>query len=45
MLATDPLPMAPVPLVLLLEKVVQGLPNLSGEASQTVLCADKGGVS
>lgn len=45
MLATNPLLMALVPLALLLEKVIQGLPNLSGEASQVVLSADKGGVS
>lgn len=43
MLATSPLLMAPIPLALLLEKVVQGLPNLSGEAFQIVLSAAKGG--
>lgn len=35
--------MAPISLALLLEKVVQGLPNVSGEAFQIVLGAGKGG--
>lgn len=39
MLATNPLLMAPISLALLLEKVVQGLPNLSGEVFQIVLSA------
>lgn len=37
--------MPPVLLALLLEKVVQGLLNLSGEASQIVLSADEGSVN
>lgn len=45
MLATNPLLMAPVPVALLLEKVVQGLPNLSGEVCQIAFSADKDGVS
>lgn len=45
MLAMNPLLMPPVLLALLLEKVVQGLLNLSGEASQIVLSADEGSVN
>lgn len=43
MLSTNPVLMAPISLALLLEKLVQGLPDLSGEAFQIVLSAGKGG--
>lgn len=44
MLATIPLLMVAIPIALLIEKVVQSLPDLSGEVSQIVVSADKGGV-
>lgn len=43
MLSTNPVLMAPISLALLLEKLVQGLPDLSDEAFQIVLSAGKGG--
>lgn len=44
MLATNPLLMVAITIALLLEKVVQSLPDLSGEVPQIVVSADKGGV-
>lgn len=44
MLATNPLLMVAIPVALLLEKVVQSLPDLFGEVTQIVESADKGGV-